>query len=93
MDPKAANIDLIRHWLGTSKLEHEKCLNHQVPVLNTSSVLNVIDCQGKKVVPAPPRCKYVALSYVWGRGEVLPFDQAPQVVQDAIEVVLELNKR
>lgn len=92
VDPKAANMGLIRHWLGTCRLEHE-CLGEQAPILNTSSVLNVIDCKEKKVVPAPPRCEYLALSYVWGRKEVLPFDQAPQVVRDAMEVVLELNER
>lgn len=56
-------------------------------------MLNVIDCQEKKVVPAPPRCEYVALSYVWRRNELLAFDQAPQVVQDTMEVMLELNER
>lgn len=33
VDPKIANMDLIRHWQDTCRLEHE-CLDHQVPVLN-----------------------------------------------------------
>lgn len=65
--------------------------------------LMVIDCFSRRVVAAQPDCDYVALSYVWGstsrRIEDKSFDQdlqdkrLPQTVQDAMNVVLALNKR
>ena len=67
--------------------------------------LRVIDCQINRVVKAPEGCKYVALSYVWGIADklsdsqdvpaddgTLP-DDLPNVIQDAISVVLKLNLR
>lgn len=28
--------------------------------------MKILDCERKKVTTAPPGCRYVALSYVWG---------------------------
>jgi hypothetical protein len=32
--------------------------------------LKVMDCERKEVIPAPPGCRYVALSYVWGSPQI-----------------------
>lgn len=49
--------------------------------------LQVIDCESRKVVQAPPQCKYLALSYVWGKvkhSESL--DDPPPVIADTFIV-------
>ncbi|KAK4161754.1 putative tol protein [Cladorrhinum sp. PSN259] len=59
--------------------------------------LRVIDCSSSSVTPvvvlAPESCRYVALSYVWGK--VCHDDQkpAPIVVQDAMSVTRALGLR
>ncbi|KAL1889946.1 hypothetical protein Sste5346_008524 [Sporothrix stenoceras] len=54
--------------------------------------LRVIDCRTRSVVPAPRRCRYVALSYVWGASRPEgPTGSFSTVVDDSIRVVLTLG--
>src|SRR5438045_8734323 len=67
--------------------------------------LRVIDCITLKVVQAPSPCRYVALSYVWGKPEenidaedidacecCLP-EELPNTILDAIHTVRQLHLR
>jgi hypothetical protein len=87
----AINWSLLRGWLHMCETEHqETCAVLQADDLQLRG-FQVIDCESRQIVPAPPGCKYAALSYVWGSstGAVTLFQpflptQAPQVVEDAL---------
>ena len=55
--------------------------------------LRVIDCQARAIVDAPPGCKYLALSYVWGQCTSTSLDDAPKVVNHSIDVTQALHFR
>jgi len=78
--------------------------NHQVGCatqeLSAVHNLRVIDCNTRAVVSAPPSCKYLALSYVWGEPDGSDshhtFQQShlgavPKTIRDSIEVTLALG--
>lgn len=53
----------------------------------------VIDCEQGVVVSAPPQCRFVALSYVWGRRlEDSPLDSSrdldglPNTIRDSVRL-------
>jgi hypothetical protein len=55
----------------------------------------MIDVQTRQIVPCPPNCEYVALSYVWG--QVVPEENAlknrrlPQTIEDTITATQKLR--
>ncbi|KAK5993738.1 hypothetical protein PT974_07175 [Cladobotryum mycophilum] len=55
----------------------------------------MLDVRSRKVIPCPPKCDYIALSYVWGG--VMPASNAlqsrtlPQTIEDAITVTKNLG--
>jgi hypothetical protein len=60
--------------------------------------LRVIDCSTCKVIPAPRECKYVALSYVWGKptegkrdGEEEGLKTPPPIIADAVVATQKLG--
>lgn len=58
----------------------------------------VIDCWTKSIVPAPANCKYVTLSYVWGKVQPeddsgFSFESCYPVVRDSISLVASLGYR
>lgn len=57
--------------------------------------LLVIDCKEQKVVSAPPRCKFVALSYVWGSQPTISnmFDPSslPNTIRDSVRLTVALG--
>ncbi|KAF2677816.1 HET-domain-containing protein [Lentithecium fluviatile CBS 122367] len=71
--------------------------------------LRVIDVQDDNIVDAPPKCDYVALSYVWGRSNFLRLLKdnkaelassgalkratVPRTIRDAMQLVTLLGKR
>ena len=100
IEPDLINFDILRQWLRLCYGRHGKeCDNH---VTHSVTSLKLIDCVTRKVEHAPPRCRYVALSYIWGhqrRGEVelqrdtcLP-DNLPRTIEDAITVTKALHLR
>ncbi|KAK0741616.1 heterokaryon incompatibility protein-domain-containing protein [Apiosordaria backusii] len=85
--------DLVHEWIQYCQEQHDsECqnLHGQPPVTG----LRVIDCHTRSVVSAPPGCRYVALSYVWGDppnpDPTSPTRFAP-VVQDSITAALALG--
>lgn len=54
--------------------------------------LQVIDCESREVVQAPPQCKYLALSYVWGKVKHSEnLDDPPPVIADSFIVCARLG--
>jgi Heterokaryon incompatibility protein (HET) len=54
-------------WLNYCRSHHKRlcCSSKETQFLG----LKVIDCNSLSVIPAPPSCPYVALSYVWGHSK------------------------
>lgn len=60
-----ADVNQIKGWIQDCHMTHsENCIGDAQHSLRQ---LRVIDCGSNTVVPAPTRCHYVALSYVWGQ--------------------------
>lgn len=76
--------------------------NHQCGYKGPQNVPNlvVIDCESRRLASLPnTETPYLTLSYTWGRGEVVDQDLdglpsiLPQVIEDAIQVVIALGQR
>lgn len=103
MNAQCIDYDFIRQCLDFCQRRHnhhEMCKSTNV---SSPSSIKVIDCESLLVIPAPPDCSYVALSYVWGPSEgeeplkcgtrtSLP-RSPPQVIRDAIALTRNLNWR
>jgi hypothetical protein len=89
----------IRSWL-------DECDDHHDASCAAASTeglmgLKVIDCAKRSIVPAPPDCHYVALSYVWGEQDVSSGScqsrnlerPLPRTIEDTVTVTLELGFR
>jgi hypothetical protein len=99
--------------LGIARAWFERCCQlhgghherYTTPSAQALTDLRVIDCHADllEVVPAPPQCDYLALSYVWGISATPTKDAVgqahvhpstlPAVIQDAMIVVRELGLR
>jgi len=94
--PAGVNVALLKSWLDVCIEEHDhQCRPRPTDGLNG---LRVIDCELRRLVPAPPACRYAALSYVWGQqgGKVNSTktrEIIPKTVEDAIETTLSLGYR
>lgn len=66
--PSTANSQLFRSWLSLCERHHgHKCTAPIWPKPPPQPKrLLVIDVQRRCIIPAPPECSFVALSYVWG---------------------------
>lgn len=89
------DLDLLLKPLEHCQKNHgEYCRAAKPAELQTTRMIDVVD---RKVVPCPPNCDYIALSYVWGG--VQPSDGAlennclPQTIEDAITVTKVLGRR
>jgi hypothetical protein len=58
------NWDLVKGWIRTCETQHSSC--EQVLHGTLPPSFRVIDVEQRCIVLAPPRCRYAALSYVWG---------------------------
>ncbi|KAH5076277.1 hypothetical protein HBH95_122440 [Parastagonospora nodorum] len=83
------NVDwwILRQWLSCCEKEHTTTCESALSV--SLSGFAVIDCLTRKVVTAPPYCRFAALSYVWG-AEAVPEvlsnipTPAPPLIEDAM---------
>lgn len=68
-----------------------------VPIPPELLKARMIDIVQRKVIPCPPDCDYVALSYVWGGVQPTPGAlekiRLPQTIEDAITVTKALGRR
>jgi hypothetical protein len=79
--------------------EDHDCCKTEISDSALSSFFKVIDCNTGMVVKAPPSCRYVALSYLWGiaqeakdaQNQQSIFSFCPKVIRDSTEVTLNLG--
>lgn len=69
---KEIDKDMLRCWVRNCQANHPNCEdgvpNSQIDSNSRQGfTFRVVDCNSKRVVISPPHCRYVALSYVWGR--------------------------
>jgi hypothetical protein len=100
---KQPDYQLLRHWISECENNsHWGCK----PTKSSHRPRMLIDCQEGKVIPAPTRCSYVALSYVWdklvaesidppslGSAQPAPLDDLSKTIEDAMKVTLKLGER
>ncbi|KJA19493.1 hypothetical protein HYPSUDRAFT_69238 [Hypholoma sublateritium FD-334 SS-4] len=66
---------MVRNWINICEIRHTKCAgmhpdlgrNRISDLVEEIPSLRMIDVIDNCVIPAPHNCKYVALSYVWGK--------------------------
>lgn len=96
--PEKANLDGARECMTTCELEHGALCSVRGPLRLKD--LSVVDCKEMKVVSAPPECRFVALSYVWGDsinpdpapdGSLPPWHLLPMTIQQCIQVTCDLG--
>lgn len=91
----AVDFGLVRSWLRKCEATHgAHCDGGWNDVLLDA---HMIDVSTREVVPCPPRCKYIALSYVWGgigpREGDLARGTLPKTIEDSITVTKQLGLR
>ena len=100
IERESIDFDLLRHWLTSCQDRHHKTCTDEAAYSVAS--LKVIDCITRKVVHLPPKCNYIALSYVWGQSErddaevphgISLLTQLPKTIEDAIAVTQALHRR
>ncbi|KAL1591924.1 hypothetical protein SLS60_011516 [Paraconiothyrium brasiliense] len=93
--PSQPHVDfnLFKTWAERCQ-RHDECLPDEASELER---FKVIDCETRTVQAAPEKCRFVALSYLWGPQEnvapqSLPAEQT-RTIEDAITVTLGLGLR
>lgn len=86
--PRSVDNNTFKGLVRICEENHKRCciINSHPNVLG----LEVIDTRTHAVIKAPHQCRYVALSYVWGKqaddSSVLNVNDSPLVIRDAISV-------
>lgn len=88
VDSKRADLDSVKDWINNCILSHGCSLTPSGGIVRNQ---HVIDCDSRKIVPAPRRCDYAALSYVWGQNQTTSYHSdtlgaVPRTIEDAIQV-------
>lgn len=83
-----------RQWLNECAVYHKQCTTH-FKMQSTLVNLRLIDCTTRSIVLAPSDCRFVALSYVWGKDQTLYAlgSHLPQTLEDSLMVTLALGFR
>ena len=91
LDPSSIDFDRIQFWL-------QSCCNadpEPQPRQRTDHLpgFHLIHCRSRKIIKPPQECRYVALSYVWGKNppEKSQGQRFPRTIEDAFKVCLELG--
>lgn len=91
--PSSINYDALKRIARSCEENHGSSCTARSPY--QVSGLRVIDVSSRTVMEAPQNCRYLALSYVWGRqpdpitGDALQC--APPLIEDAISVTIALE--
>jgi hypothetical protein len=94
--PEFIDIDQIGSWIDECSTTHDVSCR-PLPTAELHG-LKVINCLRRSVELAPPKCKYVALSYVWGQAARFESPRShdlqqrlPRTIEDSIAVTLALG--
>ncbi|KAI1466182.1 HET-domain-containing protein [Daldinia caldariorum] len=92
IDPEHVSFKRLQDCVSYCRQNHSRvCIR---PTFQPASGFRVINCTdpAQRIVPAPPECKYAALSYVWGNTtRSCSSGVYPQVIVDAINVTLSMG--
>ncbi|KAK8023400.1 hypothetical protein PG991_006639 [Apiospora marii] len=102
--PTTVDFGLVGRWVRDCETHHRGTCEPGVGGSGEVEGLRVIDCHIRRPIEAPAMCRYVALSYVWGKRLAPYLDQKgknptqadtvlPRVVTDAIDVTVALGER
>jgi hypothetical protein len=91
LSPNSIDFDRIRHWLQLCSQADLESQPHAI--IDQLPSFRVIHCASRQIIEPPQGCLYVALSYVWGKGqpEQIQNQRFPQTIEDAFRVCLELG--
>lgn len=91
LDPSSIEFDRIQLWL-------QSCSNADPatqPRQKTKYLpgFRLIHCRSREITKPPQECRYIALSYVWGKDppEEPQSQRFPQTIEDAVIVCLKLE--
>ncbi|OAL57157.1 HET-domain-containing protein [Pyrenochaeta sp. DS3sAY3a] len=103
------NFELISCWLKHCEKDHVTCHSDEVVVVKPTTTFLVIDTKYKCITYAPDNCRYIALSYVWGKTVQLTLHgsnlqrllqrnsltrfEIPKTISDAMVLVQKLGER
>jgi hypothetical protein len=97
-NPRITNLESINyHALRrmVSSCRHSHVITCQTKRRVKLSGFKVINCSSREVVLAPAKCKYVALSYVWGGSTVVEDQDSdacyPLTIEDSLRVTREMG--
>lgn len=62
--------NLVKDWLHLCEAKHTHLDDTKEAAIQLPANFRVIDVQRQCLIPAPKNCRYVALSYLWGRAKV-----------------------
>lgn len=86
--PSSIDYNKLKSLVQRCETEHKNCRSSESQP-NVSG-LEVIDTKTHEVIKAPAQCKYLALSYMWGKqagdSSVHDIKHLPPVIKDAISV-------
>ncbi|KAF7678834.1 hypothetical protein GT037_002582 [Alternaria burnsii] len=91
LNPSSIDFDRIQHWL-------QSCFNADMvpqPRQKTAYLrgFRLIHCRSREITRPSQECRYVALSYVWGKNplEKLQCQRFPRTIEDTFSVCLKLG--
>lgn len=86
--PTAIDYDRLKNLVRSCEEAHNCAFGSRCPV----SGLKVIEVTSRTIIEASVDCRYVALSYVWGKetavSQTLDLQHPPQLIEDAISVTI-----
>jgi len=95
LTPDIANYDMVKQSLLYCEENH---LDGCQPLSPPSSILQLIDCKARKIIPALEGQRYICLSYVWGPNgdgdQNVPLElpiNIPKKIEDAMYVAIEIG--
>ncbi|KAI1413579.1 HET-domain-containing protein [Hypoxylon sp. FL1857] len=87
--------NIVKGWMTRCEREHSTTC--RVEWSDQLLLCKMIDVSSRQIVSCPPRCRYIALSYVWGgvspKPGALERGELPQTIEDAIAVTKALGLR
>jgi hypothetical protein len=67
LDPARVDIDLLRSWIAGCDTHHKAVCAPEMWTRKSGTMLRMIDVKLRCVVEAPVECRYIVLSYCWGK--------------------------